>query len=143
MYKRGFTAGTFDMLHIGHLNLLNAAKKKCDYLIVGVNSDDLVSVYKNKLPIINCQDRMQLINALEIVDQVELMDNLDKVDAWKKFQFDCVFIGDDWKGSSRWIETEEQLKKYGVDVCYLPYTKGVSSTKLAKKIINSKDESRC
>lgn len=140
MYKKGFTAGTFDMFHVGHLNLLNAAKSKCDYLIVGVNSDELVRQYKNKLPVITACDRIEVVNALEVVNQVELMENLDKVDAWKKYQFDCVFIGDDWKGSSRWTETELQLKEYGVDVCYLPYTKGISSTKLAKKIANEGEE---
>jgi len=143
MYKIGFTAGTFDMFHVGHLNLLTEAKKKCDYLIVGVNSDELVSLYKNKLPIINVHDRMEVINALEVVNQVELMENLDKVDAWKKFNFDCVFIGDDWKGSSRWIETERQLEQYGVDVCFLPYTKGISSTKILEKISDNKDEKIC
>lgn len=140
MYKVGFTAGTFDMFHVGHLNLLNAAKEKYDYLIVGVNSDELVTLYKSKLPVINVHDRMEVVNALEVVDTVELMENLDKVDAWRRFKFDCVFIGDDWKGSSRWTETEIQLKKHGVDVCFLPYTKGISSSELVEKISNNKKD---
>jgi glycerol-3-phosphate cytidylyltransferase len=143
MYRVGFTAGTFDMFHVGHLNLLNAAKEKCEYLIVGVNSDELVMKYKNKLPVIDVRDRLEVVNALKVVDQVELMENLDKIDAWHKFKFDCVFIGDDWKGSSRWIETERQLKEYGVDVCFLPYTKGVSSSKLFEKISSNEDEETC
>lgn len=135
-YRVGFTAGTFDMFHIGHLNLLKRAKEKCDYLIVGVNNDSLVEKYKNKRPVINVESRLAIIEALTVVDKVAIMNNLDKIDAHSKFHFDVVFIGDDWKGSERWIATEKNLNEINVDVCYLNYTKGVSSTQIVDKITN-------
>lgn len=137
-YKKGFTAGTFDLFHVGHLNLLNNAKEFCDYLIVGVNDDELVKTYKNKTPMIYILDRLMIVENIKAVDKAEVMHNLDKVDAYKKFDFDVVFIGDDWKGSPRWNKTEEELKQYGVDVLYIPYTSRISSTKIADKIIEKR-----
>lgn len=137
-YKIGFTAGTFDMFHIGHLNLLTHAKKQCEYLIVGVNSDELVLSYKNKQTIIPDFDRLAIVNAIKVVDEVHLMDNLDKIDAWEKYKFDAVFIGDDWKDSERWIQSKEKLGEIGVDVCFIQYTQGISSTKLVD-ILQSKN----
>lgn len=138
-YKKGFTAGTFDLFHVGHLNLLNNAKVFCDYLIVGVNDDQLVYSYKNKTPLINVQDRLKIISNIKAVDKAIIMYNLDKVDAFKKFEFDVVFIGDDWKGSPRWIQTEKDLKKFGVDVIYIPYTSHISSTKIANIILRKNE----
>lgn len=131
----GFTAGAFDMFHIGHLNLIKNAKAKCDYLIVGVNTDTLVASYKNRKVIIPLEERMQIISALKYVDEVEVVDTLDKVEMWKRKKFDVVFIGDDWKGTERWNETEIALRRNcGVNVVYLPYTKGTTSTLLREKL---------
>jgi len=134
-YKIGFTAGTFDLFHIGHLNLIQRSKSKCDYLIVGVNSDNLVSEYKSKLPFVNEEERMRIVSALRDVDQTVMIHSLDKVEQHKKYGFDVVFIGDDWKGNERWMKTEEDLSAVGAKVCYLPYTDNVSTTKLIEKII--------
>lgn len=133
-YKRGFTAGCFDVFHKGHLNLIKNAKEYCDYLVVGVNSDELVQSYKNKTPIQPLCDRLELVAAIKYVDESVRMDTLDKIDAWKRFNFDVVFIGDDWKGSDRWNKTEEELSKYGVSVVYIPYTPGISSTIIRNEI---------
>lgn len=127
-YKVGFTAGVYDMFHIGHLNLIKRAKEQCDYLIVGVNSDRLVEYYKNKSTVISESERREIVSNIRDVDKCVIMDNLDKIDAWKKFNFDVVFIGDDWKGSERWNKTEKELAKVNVKVEYLPYTGNVSST---------------
>lgn len=135
-YKVGYTQGTFDMFHIGHLNLLNNAKKHCDYLIVGVNTDQLVEEYKKKVPVVGEEERLTIIENIKAVDQAVLTVTLDKMDALEKFHFDAIFIGDDWKGSSRWSATEEELKKQDVDVVFLPHTKGISSTILR----DTKDE---
>lgn len=116
------------MFHIGHLNLLNHAKEYCDYLIVGVNADELVKSYKNKVPVINEKDRQLIISNIKAVDECIVATTLDKVETWKQLHFDAIFIGDDWKGNIRWMHTEEELKPYGAEVVYLPHTEGISST---------------
>ena len=130
MYKMGYTQGVFDMFHIGHLNLINNSKLQCEKLLVGVNTDELVANYKNKRPVICENERKEIVSNIKAVDMCSLVDTLDKVELYKKYNFDVVFIGDDWKGSERWNTTEIALKEYGVDVVYLPYTSKVSSTSL-------------
>ena len=129
-YKIGYTQGTFDMFHIGHLNLLKHAKELCELLIVGVNSDNLVEEYKHKIPVINEVNRMEILQAIRYVDDVVIAHTLKKTDMHKLLHFDCIFIGDDWKDNERWLQTERELKELNADVVYLPYTKGVSSTML-------------
>ena len=133
-YKVGYTQGVYDMFHIGHLNLLRNAKELCDYLIVGVNSDNLVETYKKKTPIINEKDRREIVSNIKVVDECIIVDTLDKMEILKKIHFDAIFIGDDWAKNERWISTKEQLKQVGVDVVFLPYTSGISSTMLRNKI---------
>lgn len=130
----GYTQGTFDMFHIGHLNLIRNAKNQCDYLIVGVNSDELVKKYKNKSAIVPLFERMEIIKALRYVDRVVECDTLDKVEIQKKLEFKKLFIGDDWKGNERWKKTESEMKALGAEVVYLPHTKGTSSTMLREKL---------
>ena len=132
----GFTAGTFDMFHVGHLNLLKNAKERCDYLVVGVNSDELVINYKHKKPVVPIEERVQIVEAIKYVDQVIVTDTLDKKAVWDKIAYSRLFIGDDWKGSDRWNKTEEEMKQYGVEVVYLPYTKTTNSTLLRKKLLS-------
>ena len=131
-YKVGYTQGVYDMFHIGHLNLLNNARELCEHLIVGVNSDELVTQYKHKLPVIPEEERRMIVANIKAVDACEIVDTLDKVENYKRFHYDAVFIGDDWKGNARWTQTEKDLAPYGVDVVYLPHTKGVCSTELRK-----------
>lgn len=130
----GFTAGAFDMFHIGHLNLLRNAKARCDYLIVGVNSDSLVSSYKNTEVVIPLDERIEIIKSIRYADEVIALDTLDKEVVWRQKKFDVVFIGDDWKGSKRWNHTEKKMNKHGVRVEYLPYTRGTTSTILREKL---------
>jgi glycerol-3-phosphate cytidylyltransferase len=130
----GFTAGAFDMFHIGHLNLLKNARARCDYLIVGVNSDTLVNSYKHTKVVIPLDERMEIIKSIRYADEVISLDTLDKEVIWKEKKFDVVFIGDDWKGSPRWDDTEKVLAKHGVDVIYLPYTTGRTSTSLRERL---------
>lgn len=131
----GFTAGTFDMFHIGHLNLLKNAKSRCDYLIVGVNSDRLVEEYKNKKAVVPLGERMEIVRSIRYVDEVMQIDSLDKIISWRQKHYDLLFIGDDWKGSHRWERTEKEMAKYGVKVIYLPHTEGTNSTLLREKLI--------
>ena len=137
-YRIGFTQGTFDTFHIGHLNLIRNAKNQCERLIVGVNTDDLVRQYKNKTPIINEQERLQLVKELRSVDDAILCDSLDKIDVCNQLKFDVIFIGDDWKGSERWNQTEEELQPLGAKVVYLKHTDGISSTKVRESMMECK-----
>lgn len=127
-YKLGYTQGVFDMFHVGHLNLINRAKEQCEKLIVGVNADQLVYEYKNKKPVVSQDNRQLIVQNIKAVDEVIIADTLDKEVQLKKYNFDAIFIGDDWKGSERWSQTVKDLAKYGVDVVFLPRTKGISST---------------
>lgn len=136
-YKIGFTAGVFDMFHVGHLNLIKKASEFCDKLIVGVNSDELVKSYKNKSPVIPFDMRVQIVEAIRYVHKAIKTETLDKVKMHDIVDFDVVFIGDDWRGTERWNRTEYELSQIGVDVVYLPYTNGISSTSLRKKLTNS------
>lgn len=133
-YKIGYTQGTYDLFHIGHLNLLEHAKEQCDYLIVGINSNDLVQQYKNCRPIIDEKNRARIVGALKCVDKVIIVDTLDKEEMYKKIKFDCIFIGSDWKLNSRWQQTIETMKKYNVPVIFLPHTDNISTTILRKEI---------
>ena len=133
-YYIGYTAGVFDMFHIGHLNLLKQAKEHCEILVVGVNSDALVQEYKKKSTIIKENERRDIVASVRCVDKAVVVPTLDKMDALKKYKFDVLFIGDDWKGNERWVQTEIEMNAEGVDVVYLSRTKGISSTELRDKL---------
>ena len=133
----GYTQGTFDLFHIGHLNLLEHAHELCDYLIVGVNANALVEDYKHKHPVIGEQERVELLSGFSIVDECHIVSTLDKMDAYAKFQFNIIFIGDDWKGNPRWENTRKEMEEIGVELKFLPHTNGISTTVLSK-VINHK-----
>lgn len=135
-YKIGYTQGVFDMFHIGHLNIINKAKEQCEYLIVGVNSDELVKTYKHKETVINEKDRKEIISNLKAVDECFIVETLDKLVIHQQIHFDAIFIGNDWIGNPRWMNTKNELAKIGVDVIFLPHTEGVSSTILKTKFLN-------
>ena len=135
-YRIGYTQGVFDMFHIGHLAIINRAAAMCERLIVGVNSDRLVKEYKNKTPVIFEADRAEIIRNIRSVDQCEIVDTLDKVTLFRIYHFNAVFIGDDWKGNSRWTKTEKELADLGVDVVYLPHTPQISSSLLRIEVPN-------
>ena len=128
-YKIGYTTGVFDMFHIGHLNILRRAKEQCDYLVVGVTTDELVS-YKNKKSIIPHNERMTIIEAIKYVDKVVPQDSMDKMEAWGKYKFNAMFVGSDWQGTDKWNEYEKQFREVNVDIVYFPYTRHTSSTEL-------------
>lgn len=130
----GYTQGTYDMFHIGHLNLLRNAKAQCDFLVVGVNADELVKQYKNKNVIVPLEERMDIVGAIRYVDQVIACETLDKMVAFDKVHFNRLFIGDDWRGNPRWEETGRIMKELGVELIYLPHTQGTSSTMLRDKL---------
>ena len=132
----GYTTGVFDMFHIGHLNILRRAKERCDFLIVGVSTDELVMEYKHKKPIIPFEERIEIISAIKYVDKVVPQISMDKISAHKELGFNVVFHGDDWKNSDMYNKLSEEFKKINVDMVFLPHTDGISSTQLAEKIKN-------
>ena len=133
-YKIGYTTGVYDLFHIGHLNIIKKAKECCDYLIVGVSTDELVKKYKDKYPVIPFSERCMIIEAIRYVDKVVPQKSMDKLDAWRKYHFDVVFHGDDWKNSDMYNKIEKELKEVGVDMVFFPHTDGTSSTLLTNKL---------
>ena len=128
----GYLSGTFDLFHIGHLNLLKNAKKHCDYLIVGVHSS---GAWKGKETFIPLVERKEIVASCKYVDKV--VDSCpEDTDAWDLYHYDKLFVGGDYKGSERFERYEQVFSNTGVQIIYLPYTKTTSSTQIRKTIIN-------
>ncbi len=130
---RGYTAGVYDMFHIGHLNLIQNAKQLCDYLVVAVSTDEVVEENKHKRPIIPYEERKRIVEAIKYVDKVVPQTSYDiegKKRAAIDNNIDIMFVGDDWKGTEKWNRIEQELSLIGVRVVYLPHTAGISSTML-------------
>lgn len=126
----GYTAGVFDLFHIGHLNLLKNAKGMCDKLIVGVTVDELVS-YKGKQALIPYEDRAEIVRSIKYVDAVVPQYDMDKLTACKKLGASILFVGDDWYGTEKWKKYEKEFSAAGIRIVYFPYTRGISSTKIS------------
>ena len=133
-FKIGYTTCVYDMFHIGHLNILARAKEMCDYLIVGVTTDELCIIRKNKKPIVCEDDRVAIVKAIRYVDRVVLQEDMDKISAVKKYGADAVFVGSDWKGTPSWNQYEKEFSEIGCSVIYLEHTDGISSTILRDKL---------
>lgn len=136
----GYTTGVYDMFHIGHLNVLRRAKEQCDYLIVGVSTDELVQHDKGKTPVIPYAERVEIVSAIKYVDKVVPQPDKDKVAAWHRHKFNKMFVGSDWQGTETWARFEEQFAPLGVEIVYLPHTDGISSTQLTQVIKDILDE---
>lgn len=137
-YKIGYTDGTYDLFHIGHLNMIETAKEYCEYLIVAVHGDKVVQEEKPNSPIIGEEDRRRIVAAIKGVDHAEITSFRDKRKLWELYHFDVIFIGDDWKGTERWNRFEKELKEIGVDVVYVPYTQAISTTEIKNRILKIK-----
>ena len=133
----GYTAGVFDMFHIGHLNVLKNSKDRCDFLIVGVSTDEVVQNNKKKKPVIPFAERKAIVEAIKYVDKVIPQERYDvegKVQTVLENDVDVMFVGSDWQGTEKWNAIEKELAKVGCKVVYLPHTDGISSTLLRNKI---------
>ncbi len=128
-----YTSGTFDMLHINHLKMIEYARALGDILIVGVNTDELVNEYKSE-PVIPFEERIALMKAIKYPDIVIPQHSLDHRDKVKKLKFDVFVVGDDWAGKYDYLE------ELGVTVVYFPYGRSCSSTSLKEKIYNNYKE---
>lgn len=129
----GYTAGVFDLFHIGHLNLLCNAKGLCDKLIVGVTTDDLVK-YKHKVAVIPFEDRIEIVRNIKCVDAVVAQEDMDKLSMCKKLKATMLFVGDDWYQTEKWEHYEREFNEAGIKIIYFPYTKGISSTRISNAL---------
>lgn len=129
----GYTAGLYDLFHIGHLNLLKNAKAMCDKLIVGVTVDELVT-YKGKKAIIPFCDRAEIVRSIQYVDAVVPQYDMDKLTMCKKLGATIMFVGDDWYGTDKWKQYEKEFQEEGIRIIFFPYTKGISSTQITKAL---------
>ena len=130
----GYTTGVYDMFHIGHLNILRRAKEKCDYLIVGVSTDECVESYKHHTPMIPYEQRAAIVAAIKYVDEVVPQTSMDKLEFLKQRHFDVMFHGDEWKGTELYNKYEKEFAQYGARIEYLSHTEGISSTMLREKV---------
>ena len=130
-YHIGMLMGVFDLFHIGHLNLIKRAKQECNYLRVGVLSDELVMKFKHIDPTIPLEERMEILQAIRYVDEVVVVDtNPSRIEEWHKRPFDCFFSGDDYAGNAYWAWEKQELQKLGSDLRFFPYTECQSSSKI-------------
>jgi glycerol-3-phosphate cytidylyltransferase len=128
----GYAPGVYDMFHIGHLNILRRAGEHCDFLIAGVVEDDVVTRIKGRPPVVPHHERMEVVQAIGLVDQVVSDWSSDKFEMWKQLHYDVLFKGDDWKGTEKGIRLEKLLGEVGASVHYFPYTASTSSTDLRR-----------
>lgn len=133
-YKKGYTTGVYDMFHIGHLNILKRAKELCDELVVGVTTDELCFQRKKKYPIINQEERIEIVRAVRYVDKAVFQTDMDKFRMVKEMGANVVFVGSDWKGTPAWNQYEKEFATIGCDVVYLEHTDGISSSILREKL---------
>lgn len=129
----GYTAGVYDLFHVGHLNLLKNASGLCDKLIVGVTVDDLVA-YKGKKAMIPFADRLEIVRSIKYVDAAVPQYDMDKLKMCKKLGATILFVGDDWYATDKWERYEKEFSENGIKIIYFPYTKGVSSTQISKAL---------
>lgn len=130
----GYLSGTFDLFHIGHLNLLRRAKQQCDYLIVGIHKD---GSWKGKETYIPYEERREIVRSCKYVDKV-VESFAEDSDAYLAFKINKLFVGSDYKGTERFRKYEEYFKDKNVEIVYFPYTKGTSSTQLREKLSSGK-----
>ena len=131
----GYVPGGFDMLHVGHLNILTEAAKRCDRLIAGVATDESLERMKGRGPIVPLAERMAMVAALRMVDSVVPDYDQDKRLAWKRSPFDVLFKGTDWEGTDKGRRLEAEMAEVGASVIYLPYTPTTSSTMLRRTLV--------
>lgn len=139
-YKKGYVPGVFDLFHTGHLNLLQRSKERCEYLVAGVLTDELVEHFKGKPPVIPYADRAAIVGAVRYVDEVipVTFENTRKIDAWRELHYDCHFSGDDH--GADWTKDREELREVGACMEFFPYTQGISTTQIRQALAKKDQE---
>ncbi|PFG37514.1 glycerol-3-phosphate cytidylyltransferase [Flavimobilis soli] len=130
----GYAPGAWDLFHVGHLNVLRHAAANCDYLIAGVVDDDMLEQAKGRRPVVPVHERAEIVSHIGYVDEVFIETQPDKLETWRRCQFDVFFKGDDWRGTPKGDELEQRFADVGVQVVYFPYTVHTSSTKLRRAL---------
>lgn len=136
----GYAPGGYDLFHVGHLNILKHAKSRCDHLIAGVVSDEMLLLTKGRSPIVPLAERLEIVRSVRYVDQAVAEVVPDKLETWRQVGFDVIFKGDDWRGTAKGEKLERDFASVGVEVVYFPYTVHTSSTKLRRVIDELLDE---
>ena len=134
MTRVGYAAGAFDLFHIGHLNILKHAKSDCDHLIAGVVSDEMLELTKGVSPVVPLAERLAIVQNIKYVDEAVAEDVPDKLEMWRRLEFDVFFKGDDWRGTAKGLRLEREFDAVGVEVVYFPYTVTTSSTLLRRAL---------
>lgn len=135
-YHTGYISGVFDLFHVGHLNMFKRAKEQCEYLIVGVVSDEGVRKYKEVEPFVPYEERAEMVRSCRYVDEVVKipLEFRGVREAYQMYHFDCQFSGSDYKNNPDWLADKEFLEKHGSDMVFFPYTESTSSSKLKQLI---------
>lgn len=131
----GYTTGVFDLFHVGHARILKNARALCDRLIVGVSTDELVWDYKQKKPVIPFNERLEVVASNRYVDVAVAQVNRDKMEAWQRYKFQRMFVGDDWFQSDKWQGLDKEFEDLGVEIVYFPYTESTSSSMITNTLI--------
>lgn len=132
-YKVGFVSGFFDILHEGHIRILEYAKSQCEQLIVAVGTDEFMRIRKKREPVLRYVERIKIVGAIKYVDRIVEETDLDKIAAYQRYRFDVMFAGDDHQQEDIYIRDAEILKnRYGVDTIYIKRN-NVSSTEIRKR----------
>lgn len=142
-YKVGYVAGFFDILHEGHVEILEYAKSQCEELIVAVGTDEFMQTRKKRAPILKYDQRVKILSAIKYVDRIVPETNLNKIEEYKKYQFDVMFSGDDHEYENTYVEAAKILKDiYDVDTVYVKRS-DVSSTAIRERVCAERDNMRC
>ena len=130
-----YTVGTFDLLHVGHLALLNHCKLLGDILVVGVASDAVVNIYKPNVPIVTLEQRVEMLEALSCVDIVRPYHQLEYVSGCKAVGVDIFVVGEDWGKKPHNLDVNNYLRKMGKEIVQFTYNPRTSSTKIKKIVL--------
>jgi glycerol-3-phosphate cytidylyltransferase len=130
-----YTVGTFDLLHVGHLALLNHCKTLGDILAVGVASDEVVNMYKPNVPIVPLEQRMEMLRALACVDIVRPYHELEYVSGCKALDVDIFVVGEDWGKKPHNLDVDNYIRDIGKHIEKVHYNPRTSSTKIKQMVL--------
>lgn len=139
----GYAPGAYDLFHVGHLNILRHARSHCDRLVAGVVADEVIELTKGRRPVIPLAERAEIVRHIDVVDDVYIETQPDKLLTWRDVRFDVIFKGDDWRGTAKGDKLESDFATVGVQVVYFPYTVHTSSSVLRRALEMLEGEEPC